>query len=119
MDVSLNRFNKVIVNNSTTDEYFVQDGIDQGEIQFPILWRIFYDTLLTRLEEIKEEVGYNKVEATKIIDIVKGMSEKRSITFNVSAFIDDKTLIGKNRKSMDRMVKICHKFFKINDIKTT
>lgn len=29
MDVSLNRFNRVIVNNSTTDEYFVQDGIDQ------------------------------------------------------------------------------------------
>lgn len=71
---------------------------------------------MTRLKEIKEEVGY-KVEATKIIDIVKGTSEKRSITFNVTAFMDDTTLIGKNRENVDRMVKICHEFFKINDIK--
>ncbi|GBC47807.2 hypothetical protein GLOIN_2v29323 [Rhizophagus irregularis DAOM 181602=DAOM 197198] len=33
MDVNLNRFNRVLVNNELTDEYHVEDGIDQGEIK--------------------------------------------------------------------------------------
>lgn len=57
MDVTDNRFNKVIVKKELTDEYKVEDGLDQGEVWSPILWRIFYDTLLTRINQVKEEVG--------------------------------------------------------------
>jgi hypothetical protein len=32
-----------------TEEYYVQDSIDQGEVWSPLLWRIFYDALLMRL----------------------------------------------------------------------
>ncbi|PKK61926.1 hypothetical protein RhiirC2_791116 [Rhizophagus irregularis] len=38
--------------------YDVRDGLDQGEIWSPILWRIFYDVSLTRLELVRNEVCY-------------------------------------------------------------
>jgi hypothetical protein len=104
------------MNKDFTDEYYVQDRIDQGEVWSPILWRIFYDALLTRLDELKEEVGY-QLEAKKIIDINKGTFEDHNIKFNITAFMDDTTLIGKNKKGIEKMVKICHEFFNINEIK--
>lgn len=55
MDIINNRFNRVIVNKEVTDEYYVRDGLDQGEIWSPILWRIFYDVSLTRLELVRNE----------------------------------------------------------------
>ncbi|RGB32561.1 hypothetical protein C1646_762717 [Rhizophagus diaphanus] len=34
--ISFIKLNKVIVNNEMTEEYYVQDGIDQGEIWSPL-----------------------------------------------------------------------------------
>ncbi|GBC03184.1 hypothetical protein RclHR1_00500032 [Rhizophagus clarus] len=116
LNVQLNRYNKVIVNKEFTEEYHVEDGIDQGEVWSPLLWRIFYDTLLSRLEEIKEEVGYT-IETYKILDINKKKEERFKTIHNVSAFMDDTTLIGKNKESLEKMIEICHEFFDINDIK--
>ncbi|GBC08297.1 hypothetical protein RclHR1_00800024 [Rhizophagus clarus] len=113
MDINLNRYNKVIVNKGFTDEYHVEDGIDQGEVWSPLLWRIFYDTLLTRLEKIKEEVGYT-MEATRMIDIKNNQVGKLKMTFNVSAFIDDTTLISKNKSSLEK-IKGKYELIKINN----
>ncbi|CAB4420180.1 unnamed protein product [Rhizophagus irregularis] len=93
MEINLNRFNKVLVNNDTTEEYYVQDRIDQGEVWSPILWRIFYDALLARLDEIKDEVGYKLNEIKLIVDIDKREEEELTVTFNVTAFMDYMTQI--------------------------
>ncbi|GES87658.1 hypothetical protein GLOIN_2v1824527 [Rhizophagus clarus] len=116
MDINLNRTNKVIVNGEFTKEYEVEDGVDQGEVWSPLLWRIFYDALLTRLAKIKKETGYT-METTKYIDINKNISNKIEITYNASAFMDDTTLIGGNKNKLMKMIEICHEFFEINDIK--
>lgn len=79
----------------TTEKYYVQDGVDQGEVWSPILWKIFYDVLLKRLENIKKEVGY-EIKTTKILDIVKGDVKEMKIKFYVTAFMDDTILIGRN-----------------------
>src|SRR5437016_739048 len=100
MEISLNRFNKVIVGKETTEEYY---GIDQGEVWSLILWRIFYDPLLTRLKTTKKETGY-KIEIERIIDINKKMTEKLKKTINVTAFMDDTTLIAKNKNSLEQMI---------------
>ena len=115
MEISLNRFNKVIVGKEMTEEYYVQDGIDQGEVWSPILWRIFYDPLLTRLKTIKKEAGHT-LEIDRIIDINKKTTEVLRKTVNVTAFMDDTTLIAKDKNNLEKMIKICHEFFDINDI---
>ena len=53
--------NKIIVKNDLSNDVIVEDGLDQGEVWSPILWRIFYDPLLKALK--KETIGYEmKVE---------------------------------------------------------
>ncbi|GET00318.1 hypothetical protein GLOIN_2v1824527 [Rhizophagus clarus] len=116
MDIRLHRRNRVIVNNETTDEYKVEDGIDQGKTWSPLLWRIFYDGLLTRLNEIKEDTGY-KMKVDKIQDTETYEIEKLESIYNVSAFMDDTTLISSNKLKLEDMIEICHEFFEINDIK--
>ena len=39
------RKNRVITDLGMTDEYSMENGIDQGEIMSPLLWIIYYDPL--------------------------------------------------------------------------
>ncbi|PKY46886.1 hypothetical protein RhiirA4_461888 [Rhizophagus irregularis] len=72
MDIINNRFNRVIVNKEVTDEYYVRDGLDQGEIWSPILWRCY-----------RIEVRYND-------QVMKKIDE--NLTLNTTAFMDDTIL---------------------------
>ena len=40
-----------------TQEYRMENGIDQGEIMSPLLWIIYYDPLFTKIKKIKD-LGY-------------------------------------------------------------
>ena len=40
-----------------TQEYRMENGIDQGEIMSPLLWIIYYDPLFTKIKKIKG-LGY-------------------------------------------------------------
>ena len=40
-------------------EFGLTDGLDQGEIWSPILWRIFYDPLLAEIKHREKILGYN------------------------------------------------------------
>ena len=48
-----NRFNRVITDVGLTQEYRMENGIDQGEIMSPLLWIIYYDPLFTKIKKIK------------------------------------------------------------------
>ncbi|GET54112.1 hypothetical protein GLOIN_2v1817843 [Rhizophagus irregularis DAOM 181602=DAOM 197198] len=69
-----------------------------------------------RLNELKEEIGYNFYKE-KLINRENGKTKVLEILINATAFMDDTTLISKNRKQLIEMIDICHQFFRINDIK--
>ena len=48
---------KVITNYGLTQEFTAEDGLDQGEVVSPLLWRIFYNPLLCEIQD-KEKLGY-------------------------------------------------------------
>jgi len=48
---------KVITKYGLSDELQAMDGIDQGEVISPLIWRIFYDPLLCRIMD-DESLGY-------------------------------------------------------------
>src|SRR5947207_6157342 len=48
---------KVITKYGLSDELQAMDGIDQGEVISPLIWRIFYDPLLCRIMDDKS-LGY-------------------------------------------------------------
>lgn len=51
-----NRELSVITQFGPAKSFIAGDGIDQGEVISPLLWKIFYDPLLT-------EVQYNKTKS--------------------------------------------------------
>ena len=57
----LNLFNlrrrKVITSFGLIQEFIAEDGLDQGEVVSPLLWRIFYDLLLCEIQK-KRKLGY-------------------------------------------------------------
>ncbi|KAG9298361.1 hypothetical protein G9A89_003178 [Geosiphon pyriformis] len=63
--------------------YKVHDGLDQGEIFSPLLWRIFYDPLLCEIDT-KFVVRSGRVES----------SSELSSFFAAGAFVDDTIWVG-------------------------
>src|ERR1041385_3972566 len=55
-----NHFNRVITDVGLTQEYRMENGIDQGEIMSLLLWIIYYDPLFTKIKKIKG-LGYTMV----------------------------------------------------------
>ena len=46
---------KVIMAVGTSEGFIGRDGIDQGEVISPLLWRIFYDPLLCKIQHKSKE----------------------------------------------------------------
>src|SRR5207253_1034730 len=81
---------KVITKYGLSDELQAMDGIDQGKVISPLIWRIFYDPLLCRIMD-DESLGYT-MSVTWLTDL---HSNKTTYTSRISAlaFFDD-TLAG-------------------------
>ena len=47
---------RVITDEGPTDFFTAGDGIDQGEVISLLMWRIFYDPLLVRIQQLR--IGY-------------------------------------------------------------
>jgi hypothetical protein len=98
----INRKNKVFTAFGSTDPFDMLTGIDQGEVISPILWCIYYDPLLTRLE--KEKLGY-------VLE-----SNSKEINVPAKAYMDDTTLITSNQDNMEQSLEIADEFYLLNDI---
>src|SRR5215210_1354023 len=82
------RNNQVITAHGLTESYPVIGGIDQGDTISPLLWRIYYDPLLSKVS--KQHKGYvftNKPE----VSLHK--HNQHSLTINTIAYMDDTTWI--------------------------
>ncbi|KAG9302318.1 hypothetical protein G9A89_008810 [Geosiphon pyriformis] len=53
-----NRVNRVITDFGLLNGYVVHDGLDQGEVFSPLLWRIFYDPLLCEVKKHEQFFEY-------------------------------------------------------------
>ncbi|KAG9302831.1 hypothetical protein G9A89_009608 [Geosiphon pyriformis] len=87
--------------------YKVHDGLDQGEVFSPLLWRIFYDLLLCKVKRHEQLCGY-RIDSKFVVKTgkVKSVGEITSY-FAAGAFVDDTIWYALN---------IASEFFKINNI---
>ena len=58
IDLFTNRRNYVLTDVGKTSDYEVLVGINQGEVISPLLWCIYYDPLLTKVQQ-SSHLGYN------------------------------------------------------------
>ena len=90
------------------------DGLDQGEVNASILWRIFYDSLLCLIKICHASNGYS-ITAKWTSSILQNQHSK-SLSLNNLAFVDDTVWIAKNHQSMQQILNTVSQFYKICDI---
>ena len=114
-NIQKGRHNTVQTFFGQTDGYQVQDGLDQGEVNAPIHWRIFYDPLLTAIKRRSKRLGYpiktkweNHPSTNKDQTIISHISS--------CAFVDDTIWCSSSRTKMQQILDLASEFYRINDI---
>jgi hypothetical protein len=87
----LNLFHKrqlrIITAYGLTEEIIAGDSIDQGEVISPLIWQLFYDSLLERVQE-DESLGYIIEQQTRKNTLCNNSTKYRQATI---AYADDTT----------------------------
>jgi len=107
------RSNRVITFYGLTDEYKVNDGIDQGDAISPLLWRIFYDPLLEAVR--KSKLGY--LMSTEIFNNNCEIQTNLEQRIYTTAYMDDTVWIASNKKELQHILNLTSEFCQIVDIK--
>lgn len=97
----------VRTHHGQTQPHHPECGLDQGEVNSPLLWLVFYDTLLCALRQSKR--GY-KMAWPDMED------EMRPVRIAYGAFADDLTLVAETRADLQGLASICRSFFALHDI---
>ena len=105
---------EVITSVGNTEPFVAKDGIDQGEVISPLVWRIFYDPLLVAIQEQRKAGHRMVVEWPK--DIRSNMIQQESLKIEVIAYADDTTYIASTKEDLEKTIEIAEEFYKINDI---
>src|SRR5260363_411210 len=107
-NLMLERKNTVLTNLGKTKAYEVQDGLDQGGTISPILWRIYYDLLITKINRDYEGFSMS-VETPK----------KRTHTTSISvlAYMDDSLWIANSKSQLEEILETASSFYKMTGIR--
>ncbi|KAG9288394.1 hypothetical protein G9A89_021425 [Geosiphon pyriformis] len=108
--------NRVMTDFGLTDGYCVYDGLDQGEVFSPLLWCIFYDSLLYKVKRQESVYGYRLnsyfISKTGQTDFQAGLT----FFFAAGAFVDDTIWVGSSQAAIQHIFDVASKFFRFNDI---
>ena len=119
----------VLTARGRTDWFPVECGLPQGGIEAPLHWRIFFDTVLTTMEELAQErqLGYRLGATGKAAESrsrsavakrVRGESFKPPIgpcpAMPVAAFADDNTMIAESPYALQQMFDLLSEFLHLH-----
>src|ERR1044071_4805340 len=113
-----NRSNRIFTPFSLTDPYDILVGIDQGEVICPLLWCIYYDPLLSFIQN-KTSLGYElkTYDWSTVNDIVSdSQSSCLSERIPDTTFIDDTIWIAKSITDLQDILAIAQSFCSLNNI---
>ncbi|KAG9304069.1 hypothetical protein G9A89_005979 [Geosiphon pyriformis] len=101
-NLHVGRINRVMTNFGLSDEYCMLDSLDQEEVFFPLLWKIFYDLLLCKVKDHKHLYGY-RINTNFVAKSGRIESSSDWSSFFATA-------------SMQHILNIVDEFFEVNDI---
>ncbi|KAG9304070.1 hypothetical protein G9A89_005980 [Geosiphon pyriformis] len=111
-----NRVNRVMTDFGLSNSYVVYNGLDQGEVFLPLLWRIFYDPLLCKVKRHEQffryRIDFRFVSRSGCIESGSGFSSY----FVAGVFFDDTIWIGNCQTATQNILDIASGFFVLNDI---
>ncbi|KAG9293940.1 hypothetical protein G9A89_019278 [Geosiphon pyriformis] len=109
-------FNLVMTNFGLTDGYSVHDGLNQEEVFLPLLWCIFYNTLLCEVKRQEAVCGY-KLNLHYVVKSGCVDSQDNLTSFlAVSVFVDNTIWVGSSQVAIQHILNVIGEFFRINNI---
>jgi hypothetical protein len=106
---------KIITSLGLTESITAGDGIDQGETISPLLWRIFYDPLLCKIQENPNFEYIMECEWTNDLSKQNREVQKIKTRHAAIAYMDDTTWIARSEKDMTRILQEAKSFYEAND----
>src|SRR5437868_12023022 len=85
---------RVITDEGPTDLFTAGDGIDQGEVISLLMWKIFYDPLLVRIQQLG--IGY-QMELQWPVDNGKRIFKVEKAMISALAYADDTTWVAESK----------------------
>jgi hypothetical protein len=104
---------KVIIDEGLTDSVIAGDGIDQGETISPLLWRIFYDPLLCKIQG-NQTFGYKMRCSWKPNMLEEGEQQIENRTAAIT-YMDDTTWIASSKQNLQEILNEAREFYQAND----
>jgi len=105
--INKHRTNCVITAYGNTPSYHPEAGLDQGGVECPLHWRIFYDTLLCYIKS--NHIGY-QMNNTMINPVDKSI-KLSSLSITGSAYVDDTWWGAKSYEEMNQITTSANLFF--------
>src|ERR1041384_1451923 len=107
------RQNEVITNFGLTLSYQVLNGIDQGETITPLLWRIYYDPLISYIHSSFS--GYTS-KVSWFTNLKHFTTNHTDINCSVLAYMDDTLWIASSQEELSNIISIAESFYSIANI---
>src|SRR3989337_979487 len=103
-----NRKNAVFTADGLSNLYDVKIGIDQGEVISPLLWCIYFDPLLCKVDKLRK--GYTLQHSWKK-DV--NSADVNTLTEMISslAYMDDATWISDSKEHLEAQLAIADEFY--------
>jgi hypothetical protein len=112
-DLLTDHHNQVITNLGLTSSYSVHNGIDQGETITPLLWRIYYDPLISYI--YSNTPGY-KLQSSWTTNLKLQTSNLLQKKCSVLAYMDDTLWIASSQSELSHILSIAESFYAMANI---
>ena len=77
------------------------------------MWRIFYDLLLVRIQQLG--IGY-QMELQWPINVEKRIYKTEKVMVSTLAYADDTTWVAESKTALQKIIQVSNSFFTLNDI---
>jgi hypothetical protein len=113
INILTDRQNQIITNLGLTSSYSVLNGIDQGETITPLLWRIYYDPLISHIHNNFK--GYT-TQVSWLTNLKHQTHNKLSAHCSVLAYMDDTLWIASSQQELSRILSTAESFYNMANI---
>jgi hypothetical protein len=113
-ELHTSRLARIITGHGLTQPVQVKSRIEQGETYSPLLWKIYYDPILSFINQ-KYKNQFLKISAQSPLDIISN-TPVQTITIPPLAYMDDTTWHCEDPSTMQNILNDTSTLYKLNNI---
>ena len=113
-ELHTSRLAKIITAHGLTAPININSGIEQGETYSPLLWKIYYDPILTFISK-KYQNQLLKISTQSLLDIISN-SPTSSISISPLAYMDDTVWHCENLETIQNILNDTSQLYDLNNI---